>query len=89
MIIRYSLVGYFIVHGHPDLTRDLGFAPCTPRCPNRPIDLRYFLAMRTKEPIRNVEVHGVFYLDLRYSWVYYWFGILDLPNEYASTYVVQ
>ena len=38
-----------------------------------------------KEPIRNVEIHDVFYLDLRY-WGYDWF---DLPNAYVTTYVVQ
>ena len=39
-------------------------------------------AMR-KEPIRNVEIHDVFYLDLRY-WGYDWFDALDLPNAYMS-----
>ena len=40
-----------------------------------------------KEPIRNVQLHDVFYLDLRY-WGYDWFDTLDLPNAYATTYVV-
>jgi len=44
-------------------------------------------AMR-KEPIRGVELHDVFYLDLRY-WGYDWFDALDLPNAYVTTYVVQ
>ena len=44
-------------------------------------------AMR-KEPIRGVEVHDVFYLDLRY-WGYDWFDTLDLPNAYTTTYVVE
>eukprot|EP01042_Synura_sphagnicola_P036716 gene36716-biopygen21222 len=43
-------------------------------------------AMR-KEPIRNVQLHDVFYHDLRY-WGYDWFDTLDLPNAYAMTYVV-
>jgi len=41
-----------------------------------------------KEPIRNVEIYDVFYLDLRY-WGYDWFDALDLPNAYVTTYVVQ
>ena len=44
-------------------------------------------AMR-KEPIRGVEVHDVFYLDLRY-WGYDWFDTLDLPDAYTTTYVVE
>ena len=41
-----------------------------------------------KEPIRNVELRDVFYLDLRY-WGYDWFDALDLPNAYVTTYVMQ
>jgi len=41
-----------------------------------------------KEPIRGVEVHDIFYLDLRY-WGYDWFDTLDLPNAYTTTYVVE
>ena len=40
-----------------------------------------------KEPIRDVSLHDVFYLDLRY-WGYDWFDALDLPNAYLTTYVV-
>ena len=40
-------------------------------------------AMR-KEPIRDVSLHDVFYLDLGYDW----FDALDLPNAYLTTYVV-
>jgi len=41
-----------------------------------------------KEPIRSVEIHDVFYLDLRYCG-FDWFDALDLPNAYVTTYVVQ
>ena len=40
-----------------------------------------------REPIRNIALHDVFYLDLRY-WGYDWFDALDLPNAYSTTYVV-
>ena len=40
-----------------------------------------------REPIRNIALHDVFYLDLRY-WGYAWFDALDLPNAYSTTYVV-
>ena len=40
-----------------------------------------------REPIRNIALHDVFYLDLRY-WGYEWFDALDLPNAYSTTYVV-
>jgi len=43
-------------------------------------------AMR-REPIRGVNIGDVFYLDLRH-WGYAWFGDLDLPDTYATTYVV-
>ena len=36
-----------------------------------------------REPIRNIALHDVFYLDLRY-WGYEWFDALDLPNAYLS-----
>ena len=41
-----------------------------------------------REPIRNIALHGVFYLDLRY-WEYDWFDALDLPNAYSTTYAVS
>ena len=41
-----------------------------------------------KEPIRNIQLHDVFYLDLRY-WGYDWFDTLDLPDAYLTTYVVE
>ena len=40
-----------------------------------------------REPIRNIALYDVFYLDLRY-WGYEWFDALDLPNAYSTTYVV-
>ena len=40
-----------------------------------------------REPIRDIALHDVFYLDLRY-WGYEWFDALDLPNAYSTTYVV-
>ena len=43
-------------------------------------------AMR-REPIRNIALHDVIYVDLRY-WGYEWFDTLDLPNAYVTTYVV-
>ena len=39
-------------------------------------------AMR-KEPICDVSLHDVFYLDLRY-WGYDWFDALDLPYAYLT-----
>jgi len=36
-----------------------------------------------KKPIRNVDIHDVFYLDLRY-WGYDWFDALDLPKARMS-----
>ena len=43
-------------------------------------------AMRRK-PIRGIAIDDVFCLDLRY-WGYAWFDDLDLPDAYATTYVV-
>ena len=43
-------------------------------------------AMR-REPIRGIAIGDVFYLDLRY-WGYAWFDDLELPDAYATTYVV-
>ena len=40
-----------------------------------------------REPIHGIQLHDTFYLDLRY-WGYDWFDGLDLPDAYATTYVV-
>eukprot|EP01042_Synura_sphagnicola_P036688 gene36688-biopygen18962 len=40
-----------------------------------------------RESIRNIALHDVIYVDLRY-WGYEWFDTLDLPNAYVTTYVV-
>jgi len=38
-----------------------------------------------REPIRNIALHDLYYLDLRYWRGYDWFDALDLPKAYSTT----